>query len=125
MSELPARLFNIGMLVTSQENSCRYCYGANRAFMKVLGYSESFISRIERDLHVAELDDGERAYIAFCRNLARSRPRPATADRDALMQLGYARLAVHEMAFLVAMGCFYNRIGILIACPYRCRKAIR
>ena len=29
-------------LVTSQENACRYCYGANRAFMKVLGYRESF-----------------------------------------------------------------------------------
>lgn len=116
-SELPQRLFHIGMMVTAQENSCRYCYGANRAYMKILGYSESFISRIERDVHMAELDDKERAFIAFCRNLARSRPRPAKADRDALVQLGYAPLAVHEMAFLVAMGCFYNRIGILLACP--------
>jgi hypothetical protein len=116
-SEVPQRLFNIGAMVTSQENSCRYCYGANRAYMKILGYSESFISRIERDVHVAELDDMERGFIAFCRNLARSRPRPAKADRDALIKLGYAPLAVHEIALLIAMGCFYNRIGILIACP--------
>ncbi len=116
-SELTQRLFNIGALVTAQENACRYCYGSNRAFMKILGYSESFISRIERDAHVAELDDKERGFIAFCRNLARSRPRPARAERDALVALGYAPLAVNEMALLISMGCFYNRLSILIACP--------
>lgn len=116
-SELPQRLFNIGAMVTAQENACRYCYGANRAYMKILGYSESFISRIERDLHLAELDDKERGFIAFCRNLARSRPRPARAEREALAALGYAPLAVTEMALLISMGCFYNRISTLIACP--------
>jgi alkylhydroperoxidase family enzyme len=115
--EIPNRLFNIGALVTAQENSCRYCYGASRAYLKILGYPESFISRIERDLHVAELNEMERACIAFCRNLARSRPRPAKADREALIRLGYSALAVHELALVIALGCFYNRIGILIACP--------
>lgn len=114
---MPQRLFNIGSLVTAQENSCRYCYGANRAYMKILGYSESFIDRIERDATFAELDDKERAFIAFCRSLARSRPRPVKADYDALVALGFAPLAVSEMAMLIALGCYYNRIGILIACP--------
>ena len=71
---LSERLQRIGSMVTAQENSCRYCYGANRAYMKVLGYSESFIQQVERDVQTAELDDKERAYIAFCRSLARSRP---------------------------------------------------
>jgi alkylhydroperoxidase family enzyme len=114
---MPQRLFNIGALVTAQENSCRYCYGANRAYMKILGYSETFISRIERDATLAELDEKERAFISFCRNLARSRPRPVKADYEALVALGFAPLAVTEMAMLIALGCFYNRIGILIACP--------
>ena len=114
---MPQRLSNIGALITAQENSCRYCYGANRAYMKVLGYRESFISRIERDATVAELDEKERAFIAFCRNLARSRPRPAKAEYDALVGLGFAPLAVSEMAMTIALGCYYNRIGILIACP--------
>ena len=114
---MPQRLFNIGALVTAQENSCRYCYGANRAYMKILGYSESFISRIEQDATFAELDEKERAFISFCRSLARSRPRPMKADYDALVALGFASLAVSEMAFLIALGCYYNRIGILIACP--------
>ena len=111
------RLYNIGSLVTAQENSCRYCYGANRAYMKILGYSESFIKHIEQDATFAELDDKERAFIAFCRSLARSRPRPVKADYDALVALGFAPLAVSEMAMMIALGCFFNRIGILIACP--------
>ncbi|MEO8855506.1 MAG: hypothetical protein ABI343_00820 [Burkholderiaceae bacterium] len=111
------RLANIGALVTAQENSCRYCYGANRAYMKVLGYSESFISRIERDAHMAELDAMERGFITFCRHLARSRPRPAKAEREGLIALGYTPIAVSEIAFLISMGCFYNRVGILSACP--------
>ena len=114
---MPQRLFNIGALVTAQENSCRYCYGANRAYMKILGYSESFISRIEQDATFAELDEKERAFISFCRSLARSRPRPAKADHEALVALGFAPLAVSEMAMLIALGCYYNRISILIACP--------
>ena len=115
--EMPQRLFVICSLVTAQENSCRYCYGANRAYMKILGYSESFISRLERDVQMAELEQRERACIDFYRNLARSRPRPPRQERDKLVGVGYSALAVNEMAFAVAMCCFYNRIATLIACP--------
>jgi len=114
---MPMRLFHIGAMVTAQENSCRYCYGANRALMKVFGHSETFINRIERDATLAELDEQGRAFIAFCRNLARSRPRPMKADFDALVALGVAPLAATEMAMVIAMCCYYNRIGILSASP--------
>ena len=114
---IPAHLFNVAALVTSQENACRYCYGANRAYMKMLGYPESYIRRIEQDVHLAELDEKERALVAFCRNLARSRPRPARAELDGLLRLGYTRDAAHEIALWIALGCFYNRISILIASP--------
>ena len=116
-SAMPQRLLHIGALVTSQENACRYCYGANRAYMKILGYPEAFIHRIERDVHMAELDDRERGFIAFCRSLARSRPRPSRSAGDALVALGYSRLAVNEMAFVISMGCFYNRISTFMVCP--------
>jgi alkylhydroperoxidase family enzyme len=114
---IPAHLFNVAALVTSQENACRYCYGANRAYMKMLGYPESFIRRIEQDVHLAELDEKERALVTFCRNLARSRPRPTLADRDALLRQGYTQAAAHEVALWVALGCFYNRVTVLIATP--------
>lgn len=114
---VPERLHRIGNMVTAQENSCRYCYGANRAYMKVLGYSESFIQQVERDVQTAELDDKERAYIAFCRSLARSRPRPAAAERAALLKLGYSPEQIGEIAFSISLGCFYNRVSTLLACP--------
>ena len=115
-AHIPAPLYRMSVMVVSQESACRYCYGANRAFMKVLGYSEDFIQRLERDLQLAELDEQQRAYIAFARSLARSRPRPGRAARDALVRLGYTPLAVHEMAFAVSITCFYNRVTILLAC---------
>lgn len=116
-SAMPQRLLNIGTMVIAQENSCRYCYGANRAFMRILGYPESFISQIEQDAQVAELDPRDRGFIAFCRNLARSRPRPARAEREALAALGFAPLAISEMALVISMSCFYNRVSTMIASP--------
>ena len=115
--DLPERLATMGAMVSAQETACRYCYGALRAAMKLLGYSESMIGRIERDLRVAELDAAEQGYVDFCRKLARSRPRPARADRDALVALGYAPATVNEIAFQIALGTFHNRVTALIACP--------
>lgn len=115
--EIPAQLFNVAAMVTSQENACRYCYGANRAYLKFLGYSESYIQRIEQDVHLADLDEKERALVSFCRNLARSRPRPSRAELDALQRHGYTLAAAQECALWIALGCFYNRVSILIACP--------
>ena len=114
---VPARLLHIAALVTAQENACRYCYGAARAQMTMLGYSGALIGRIERESQVAELDEKERAVIRFCRALARSNPRPAYLEREELMRLGYSKLAVTELAYLIAGGCFINRVATLIACP--------
>lgn len=116
-TQLPQRLFHIGAMVTGQENACRYCYGANRAYLKILGFRESFIQRIELDLHLAELEPKERAFIGFCRNLARSRPRPARAARQSLIEAGFSPGQIAEMAFVISMGCFYNRVSTLIALP--------
>ncbi|MBI4083171.1 MAG: hypothetical protein HY423_11230 [Candidatus Lambdaproteobacteria bacterium] len=117
LTALTPRQADIGFLVTAQENECRYCYGAAKAAMRMLGYSDRLIGRIEREVEVAELDEKERAFIAFCRNLARSKPRPARAEREALIAMGYAPLAVAEMAFVIVNNCFGNRVATFIACP--------
>jgi uncharacterized peroxidase-related enzyme len=114
---LPARMRDIGFLVTSQENSCRYCYGVSRAMMRLLGYSDDLITRIERDAQLAELDPRERAFIAFCRNLARSNPRPSRAARLELIAQGFSPVEVAEMAFMIADFSFGNRITTFLACP--------
>lgn len=115
--EFPRKLADICSLVAAQENACRYCFGVARSWMRLWGYSERMISNIERNVQMAEMDEKERAFIRFCRNLSRSNPKPPKKDRDELLRLGYSPLAVAEMAFLIVNHCFVNRVSTFIAVP--------
>jgi alkylhydroperoxidase family enzyme len=117
VTQFPQRLADIATLVTAQENACRYCYGIARSQLKLFGYSEKSINRIELGLHLAELDEKERAFIQFCRNLAKSSPRPPKRERQRLVDLGFSELAVAEMAFYIANHCFLNRTATFLSCP--------
>ncbi len=115
--EFPEKLAHISTLVAAQENACRYCLGVARSQMKLLGYPENFISGIERDLLLAELDLKERAFVRFCRNLSRSAPRPPRQDTRKLVQLGFSEKAVAEIVFVIANDCFMNRVSTFLAIP--------
>jgi alkylhydroperoxidase family enzyme len=111
------RLAMLTILVTAQENSCRFCYGAARAFLKMLGLSEREIDRVEHDVKTAGADEKERELLHFCRDLSRSNPRPARAQLDRLVSLGYEPLALIEIAGLVASSCMANRVSTFLALP--------
>lgn len=115
--EFPTHLGDIGALVVAQENACRYCYGVARSYMRLFGHSEKKISRIEREMQLAELDSKDRIFIRFSRNLARSNPRPPIAERMKLMEMGFSDLAVREMAFHIANHCFINRLVTFVSSP--------
>jgi alkylhydroperoxidase family enzyme len=117
VTKFPKHLKDIGALVTAQENACRFCYGMAKSQMRLFGYSEKLISNIERETQLAEMDEKDLIFIQFCRNLARSNPRPPKADRDKLINLGFTPLAVSEMAFHIANQCFINRVATFIASP--------
>jgi alkylhydroperoxidase family enzyme len=116
-SYAPQRLVLLAVLVTSQENSCRYCYGAARAYLKMLGLSEKELDRVEHDVKTAGADDKEQALLHFCRDLSRSNPRPARAEFERLVTLGYDRLAMVEIAGNVAGSCLANRVSTFLAMP--------
>ncbi len=115
--EFSSKLTDICGLVTAQENACRYCYGVARSQMRLYGYSEKMIRNIEREVQLAELDEKERAFVQFCRNLSRSNPRPPKQDRQQLIEMGYSPAAVAEMAFLIGNNCFINRVSTFLAIP--------
>jgi len=117
LSALAVRLADIGFLVVSQENSCRYCYGAARAHLRILGYSDRFIGQIEREMQLAELDPKDQAFIRFCRSLARSNPRPGRAEREQMLRLGFSAAEVTETAFYIVDHCFHNRVATFLALP--------
>ena len=117
VSEITLAEIEIAGLVTSQENACRYCYGTGRARMKMIGFSDEMIDRIERNVQLAEADPRERELVTFCRNLARSKPRPSRQARETLREVGFETLATAELAFIVAAGGFCNRVSTLLAVP--------
>ena len=104
-------------LVTAQENACRYCYGAARARMKMIGFTDEMVDRIERNVQLVEAEPRERELVQFCRNLARSKPRPSRQAREKLKEVGYSELQTAELAFVVAAAGFCNRTSTLLAVP--------
>lgn len=112
---LPWNVVNLTNMVIAQDNSCRYCYGATRAMMKLAGYSEEVIRRIETELHTAPLSEAERAAIEFARKVSRSSPRLTTADVDELARLGWARESALELAMLAANNVLANKLSTLLA----------
>lgn len=104
-------------LVTSQENACRYCYGSARFRMKMIGFSDEMIDRIERNVQLVEAEPRERELVQFCRNLARSKPRPSRAAREQMLKVGFSTLQTAELAFVVMAVGFCNRVSTLLAMP--------
>jgi len=113
---LPVRLIEFVALVVSRDNSCRFCWGAQRAFMGMLGYDAGEIDRIERD-DLVSLDPAERAALEFARRISRGTPRVTAAERATLERLGFSRPQVAELAFAAAITIFANRVSTLLALP--------
>ena len=105
------------ILVTSQENACRYCYGAARGTLRLMGLDEARIDAVERDVKLAGSDPRERAILAYARKLSRSSPRPVRDDVAVLVDLGCEEELVNELAAAVVLSCFLNRCATFLAVP--------
>jgi alkylhydroperoxidase family enzyme len=112
-------LSNLISLVVTQENACRYCYGSVRALMKLMGYTEDYIIKLENDVDNHDgLSPGEKLALDFSRRIARANPYPAPSELKALQQTGFSALATREIAFLAAnRTCFGSRICTPLAVP--------
>ena len=112
---MPLALWDLIGFIVSQDNSCRYCYGASRAILSVLGYRDDQIDRLERDVHLADLTRAEQAALDFARKTSHANPRPTPADRAALAKAGISAPAVAEIAYAAAGSGFPNRISTFFA----------
>ena len=117
LRHLPKHMALLVMLVTSQENACRYCYGAARQYLAMHGISKRRIDEVERDVKLANSDKKEYAVLQFARNLSRSSPRPSRREVETLLNLGYSPEAVEEIALMVVSVCLTNRVATFIAAP--------
>jgi alkylhydroperoxidase family enzyme len=104
-------------LVVSQDNACRYCYAATRAMLKIFGFPEARIRKVEHDLQSAQLSPTVTAALEFARRVSRANPLPMAADAQRLRDVGYSDGAIRELVFLAAGTVFFNRLATLPAVP--------
>lgn len=100
-------------LVVAQENSCRHCYGATRSLMKLLGYREDFVRRLEHDVHALPITPREKAGLDFARKLARGIPRPGVSELTTLRQAGFDAEEIADLVAGVAVGVMCSRMSTL------------
>ncbi|HEV7735198.1 MAG TPA: hypothetical protein VGR62_23710 [Candidatus Binatia bacterium] len=113
----PLPLCDLVALAVSQDNSCRYCYGVQRAYMTMLGYPDDYAARLERDTYAGSLTPLERAALDLARRLSRGQPRPGRADLDVLAATGLSPEAAVEVVATIAAITFANRLSTLLALP--------
>src|SRR5262249_16353263 len=111
---LPFGDFELVALVVSRDTSCRFCYCAQRALMRMVGYHVDAIDRLERD-ELVDPDPSFQLALDFARKLSRGSPRPGATDLAALERSGRSREAVAELAFGAACMVFANRAATLVA----------
>jgi alkylhydroperoxidase family enzyme len=111
------QLLGLVHLVVSQDNSCRYCHGVQRAVMKILGHRDEALDRMLRDFQTADLSSADRSALDFARRVSRGHPRPGRADFEALMSAAFSRAALAEIVVMVAAGNFTNRVATFLALP--------
>jgi alkylhydroperoxidase family enzyme len=103
-------------LVVSRDNSCRFCYGTQRALMRILGYELDAIDRLERG-ELVDPDPSGQLGLDFARKISRGTPRPGSPERAALERTGRSRELVAELAVSAAFTVFANRASTLVALP--------
>jgi alkylhydroperoxidase family enzyme len=112
---VPLRAF-ISMVV-AMDSSCRHCYGAFRSMLKILGYQEGVIRKLEESLAVNQLTNKEQAALEFARKISRSAPRPSESDLRELAAAGYSQFEMAEIAYLASLNAGGNRLATLLAVP--------
>jgi AhpD family alkylhydroperoxidase len=115
VAHMPIDLWDLISFVVSQDNACRYCYGATRGVLRVLGYSDATIDRLEENVDLADIPAAEQAAMRFARKLSRYHPKPGAADLAELEAAGFSRQAVAEIVFASAFAGFGNRMATLFA----------
>jgi len=102
--------------VVARDNACRFCYGSFRAFLRVTGYSESDLDRLEQELHLRDQTGTDRNALRFAVEISQGR-----LDGDDRLQSlatdGYSDTAIREVAGIAVVTALANRVGTMLAVP--------
>jgi AhpD family alkylhydroperoxidase len=105
-------------LVVSQDNSCRYCYATHRMFLKIAGFREDDIQRLEHEFLTSQFGPDRKVPLDFARRVSRADPPPSATECAALVAGGCDPQGLKEIAYVTALFVFLNRLLTLPAIPY-------
>lgn len=114
---LELELAELIALVVSHDQSCRFCYAASRAMLRIHGMSEARVEALEAKLSGTELTSRENAALAFARRMSRSAPLVGERDRRQLVEAGFDAGEIREIAYVVGYMVFANRVATIPAIP--------
>ncbi len=102
--------------VVARDNACRYCYGSLQTFLRVAGYSESELHRLEQDLYLGGGQSTNRDALQFAVRLSRGRARHEPTIRS-LEAAGHSTTAIREIAGNAVLVTITNRLATMLAVP--------
>ena len=114
---MSVELAELVSLVVSQDNSCRYCYAATRCMMKILGFPDGHVRRLEENFLSADITVIEKRAMEFARCVSRGAPLATCNDAAPLIAAGLSADGAKEIAAYTVVNVFFNRIATLAALP--------
>src|SRR5262249_36779212 len=88
-----------------------------RAMLRIQGMSEARVQELETRLADGDVEPRLAVVTAFARHMARSAPLVGDEERDALKKAGFGPEECREIAFVVALMTFANRVTTIPAIP--------
>ena len=113
----PAPLIDLVCFISAQENACRYCYGGQRAAIRLVGFPEKRIRALETRVELEQLEPRERAVLAWTSSVVRLSRESLAAQREALAATGLSPVQIAELTFFAALVSAGTRISTLQAVP--------
>lgn len=111
-ADLSARI----CFVVARDNTCRFCYGRFRSFLRVAGYSSATLDRLEEELSLSGENGPKREALKFAVALSQGRLQQG-ASTDALRRAGYGDVAIREITGIAATATLINRVATMLAVP--------
>jgi hypothetical protein len=93
--------------------------------LKIMGYSEALIRKVEETLAENKLTKKEKAALEFALKVSRSAPRPSEGDLQELTAAGFSAIEIAEIAYLAGINACGNRFATMLALPPDPRKRLK
>jgi len=99
------------MLAVAVENRCRYCQLAHTTFGRAAGLSADEVQAIVDDEELAQLQPGERAAVAYVRDLARRNFASPSPDLRRQLSMHFDEESVQAIEGAAHLMNLANRLG--------------